>query len=272
MSKRFSESEAQRIFARAAERQHAAADEEAGLTVEELEEIGRTAGLDPAFVRAAAADALRPDPVAEDAHDALGMPRHVRRERLIPGTVDDEAWARIVADLRARFKTSGVASQIGPLREWTTSASDNAQPAQISLHTEGEATRVVAEQSFRNSRLGFGIGGGVNLAMGLIFSVVALTAEPDMWIPAVVLASFSLVFLLGAVLGMRSHARRQAERFEGAMDRIELALREATPEPVAQAAAPEAAASADARIVPALLDGDAPDAAPRPTRRGRTRS
>ena len=117
MTRRYSEEDAQRIFALVAERQRASLGADSGLSLAELEEAARAAGLDPSLVAGAAAevDAL---PDAED-RTLAGAPVEVVRQRLIGRSVDDDTWAQMVAAARAEFGDAGMAGQIGRLREWT---------------------------------------------------------------------------------------------------------------------------------------------------------
>ena len=243
MPKRFSEADARRIFALAAERQHEAGQEEPGLTLEELEEVGRAAGLDPAFVREAAADALRPEPVRLT-RTVLGVPTEIRRERFVRGEVTDEAWAQVVMDLRQRFNKAGVVTEIGPVREWRSVAGDNRQAVVVTLTAERDGTRAVVERTQTQMALGFGIGTGTNALMGLLFLLFSLveTGTPGLIVPAMVLLGFAALFGAGSYIGMRRHGRRQAESFEAALDRIDLAVRDARPlaETSPEAVAPEA--------------------------------
>ncbi|MEM6325799.1 MAG: hypothetical protein AAF791_01640 [Bacteroidota bacterium] len=252
MPKRFSEADAQRIFALAAERQHESGQEEPGLSLEELEEVGRAAGLDPAIVREAAMDALRPE-ATSTTRRVLGMPLEFRRERFIRGAVTDEAWAQIVVDLRRQFNKTGLVTDIGPLREWRSEANDQRQPVTVTLSPEREGTRVVIEQAQAQTALGLGIGLATNLLMGLMFLVFATveTGEPDLIFPATILLTFAAVFGFGAFFGMRGYSRRQLEKFDATLDRIDLAVRDA--ERPAAPASVEASTEAP-RLDPALLD------------------
>lgn len=259
MPKRFSEADAQRIFAAAAERQHERGQTETGLSVEELEEIGRAAGLDPALVREAAMDSLRPEPVSYT-KTVLGMPTQFRRERFIRGDITDEAWAQIVADLRRQFNKPGLVTDIGKVREWRSHMNDQMQPVTVTLAPERDGTRVVIERSQTQTVLGLGIAAGVNFFMGLIFLVFANveTGEPDLIFPAAVMLLFALVFATGTYFGMRTHGRRQIESFDTVLDRIDLAVRDTQPLAEPASRAPEAP---ERRIDAALLNGQAePDA------------
>ncbi len=267
MPKRFSEADAQRIFARAAERQHEQGKAESGLSIEELEEVGRAAGLDPEFVREAAMSALLPDPAATT-KTVLGIPLAFRRERFIRGTVTDDTWAQIVMDLRRQFDKPGLVTDIGSLREWRSVASDSQQPVTVTLSPERGGTRVVIEQSQTNTALGLGIATATNAVMGTIFAIMALTGiEGDMFIPAIVMLTFAAVFGGGAYGGMRTYASTQTTKFDATLDRIDLALRDAQEasgaEPLAEAPEP----TRQGRMDPRLLDIESENGTPEAGRR-----
>ncbi|MEL6614758.1 MAG: hypothetical protein AAFQ43_03420 [Bacteroidota bacterium] len=269
MPKRFSEADAQRIFAAAAERQHERGQTETGLSVEELEEIGRAAGLDPALVREAAMDSLRPEPVSVT-KSVLGMPTAFRRERFIRGEVSDEAWAQIVLDLRRQFNKTGLVTDIGKVREWRSHANDQMQPTTVTLAPERDGTRVVIERSQTQTVIGLSIGTLTNFVMGLIFLVFANveTGEPDLIFPGLIMLAFALIFATGTYFGMRSHGRRQAETFDTALDRIDLAVRDTQPLADASFAAEPLAPEAPApRLDAALLNREAEADADGPGRR-----
>lgn len=245
MPKRFTEADAQRIFALAAERQHESGQDETGLTLEELEEVGRAAGLDPAFVREAAMDALRPETTGTTRR-ILGMPLEIRRERFIRGTVTDEAWAQAVVEMRRQFNKPGLVTDIGPLREWRSDVGENKQPVTVTLTPERGGTRIVVEQSQTQAMLGLGIATGVNALMGVIFALLALTGvESDMFVPAIIMLVIAAVMGGGTYGGMRGYSRSQSRKFEAVLDKIDLAARNAR-----EPEAPERTGQID----PALLD------------------
>lgn len=116
----FSEQEARDVFARAARDQQAAqtaADPSAGLTLDELQEIGRASGLDPAFV-AAAARAVAVGVPESRRDDWLGVPLSVAHTALLPDPPSDDLWEPLVADARRTFGARGRVETVGRLREW----------------------------------------------------------------------------------------------------------------------------------------------------------
>ena len=118
--RRYDEHEIAEIFRRAAADQEAAQQTLApadGLTLAELEAIGRDAGITPAFIARAAASLDRPV-ATPPPKTVLGLPISVARTVELPGTFTDEDWDRLAADLRETFQAHGTAQRDGSLRQW----------------------------------------------------------------------------------------------------------------------------------------------------------
>jgi hypothetical protein len=117
--RRYTEVEAAEIFRRAAEAEPGAARGVApaqGLTLAQLQEIGREAGLDPALVARAAIAVSAPGGVTTR---VLGLPLGVGRTIELDRPFTDEAWERLVADLRVTFAARGRLRYDGPFRQWS---------------------------------------------------------------------------------------------------------------------------------------------------------
>lgn len=103
------------ILKRAAELQATAdrtADLRPGLTLKELEHVAADAGLDPRFVRQAAAEregTQRPSLRRASERNAT----HIFSERHVAGALTDESWEDVVLELRHRFDTDLGASMMG---------------------------------------------------------------------------------------------------------------------------------------------------------------
>lgn len=266
----FSEEEARDVFARAAREQqaaHEAADSGAGLTLDELQEIGRASGLDPAFVAAAAAGLGAPA-VSHAPATWLGMPVEVKRTRLLPGPLSDEAWEQTVEALRAQFGGPGITSQFGRVREW-------ASPSRSGLATEHSVyvsvrptasggTEVTVEQRGMKENVGAVPGfAGTFGAFGLLLGALFLFGSFErgvLILPALLLAAALLSSVVG-VPAMRAWARRLDARFEAALDRIDLLARADTPTAVPEPL-PDLGDDATARLAAPRLDLDALGAEP----------
>ncbi|HEX8386801.1 MAG TPA: hypothetical protein VF576_11490 [Rubricoccaceae bacterium] len=274
MARTFTEAEAQRVFARVAERQRAQAPADGGLTLEDLEDAARAAGLDPSLVASAAAEVDAPAPP----RGLLGAPTETARRRLVRGRVSDEAWEAMVAAARAEFGRTGTAGLVGRTREWTAATGGgNAQAVtRLALEPVGDDTRVVVTRSSQDVAVGFTIAGAVTSVMAVVFTALAAAGvDPELWIPAAIMTAMGVLFLGGSQIGLRVWHRRQEGRVDALLDRLELVARDAAPAATAAplvTAAPLAGGpgTAGGRVDPGLLDDEAPDTpgagAPRRTR------
>ena len=115
--RRFSEREIREVFERAAAQQQAASRPSEGLTLAEMQEVAASAGIAPEFVAAAAQAVALGEP--ERGRTTAGpVPTGVYHTELLPGPPSDDAWARLVADLRRTFGAEGTVRVDGPVREW----------------------------------------------------------------------------------------------------------------------------------------------------------
>ena len=262
MPRRFSEEEAQRIFALVADRQRQASGD-AGLTLEELEEAARAAGLDASLVAVAAAE-LDAQPHAEKT--LLGAPVEVLRTRLIDGPLSEDAWAGMVAQARREFGQPGMAGQIGRLREWTviSGGTKNGTVTRLTAEPTDRGTRVTLSRSVHEAVKGLALATVIQAAMGVMFGVLAAAGvESEMWIVAAILLSVGLLMGAGTQIGTRVWQRHQGGRFEALLDRLELVARDVTEADAAPGLeAPgraEEGRTGAGRIDPGLLDDEAPD-------------
>lgn len=89
-----------------------------GLTLAELQEIGREVGVAPERI-AEAASALDRRPGALARRTYLGMPVAVGRTVDLPRAPTDREWALLVTELRETFGAQGTDRSRGDLRQWT---------------------------------------------------------------------------------------------------------------------------------------------------------
>lgn len=251
MPHRFSEDDARRIFARAAERQRVDAPEE-GLTLAELQEIGLAAGLDPTNVAAAVAEIQAGGGHAPGPSFA-GIPSEWRRVRVLPVAVTDAAWERMVADLRRTFKQTGTPSQIGRVREWTASLSGHgsADGLRFALEPTDAGTRVTAEIVYRDSvRALRGLSWAFPMVAALTGLLPLLSGRAELWILPVVLAVIFAAVVGGVAASFRVASGRKQRDLDALLDRFDVIARDTAPEP-------PTGRLDDARLGDALLD-DAP--------------
>lgn len=222
MSRQFSEDEARDIFARAAERQHATDTQGEGLTLAELQDIGRAAGLDPEHVAAAVAEAgQRPVTPAV----VTGVNVTPRTSRLVPGEMTDPVWEQVVARLRQTFGAQGIATDVGRVREWTSGSGSNLM---LTAEPAPGGTLVTIMTSREESGKGIiqlPIYGAVAAAMMATFLALGDFPSAYPWLIPALILGVTLLIALGIRQSLSSWSARRQGQFDGLGDQIELMMR-----------------------------------------------
>ena len=143
-----------------------------GLTLQQLQEVGREVGLSTnQITQAVATFEGRGEAVTRT--KSLGLPTSVSRIVPLPRDLSEREWERLVAELRTTFDTKGVLASHGSLREWSYG----------DLHAFVEPTETGYRLRMTDSRaalLGVGmIFGGIFFAMGLLI-LAALLSKGDL--------------------------------------------------------------------------------------------
>lgn len=216
MGRKFSKEEAERIFSLAAERQQAKRiDDVNQLSLAELEEAGLAAGIDPAFIREAAGDLLRPDRATEQ-RDFMGFPVELRESHVLEIPFEDEHWKKAVDIFTGVYNKPGSVTEIGTTRRWQSEPKESGIPVTIIAEKESHGTRFTIEKKTWPMTLGFGIGAAVNTLMGLMFGIIWLTTtgNEEMIFPAGIMLGIGL--LLGIIGGYstKTMARQDTQKFE----------------------------------------------------------
>jgi hypothetical protein len=195
---------------------------EEGLTLTDLQEIGREVGIPPdAVAQAAQSLDLRGQAVSRT---FLGLPIGVERTVALNRWLTDDEWEYLVVELREVFKARGTVKSYGSLRQWTNG----------NLHALLEPT-----PTGHRLRLGT-IKGNARASMTAGLATVGVAAAVTVAVAVagdVGGAMPGIAFLLVAGLGMfangalrlRSWARLRGRQMEGITAR--LALPPAPPPP-----------------------------------------
>jgi hypothetical protein len=179
-----------------------------GLTLVQLEEVGREVGLPPnRITQAVASFEGRGEPVPRG--KTLGLPISVGSIVALPRSPSDREWELLIAELRTTFGGKGEVTSQGSLREWSNGF----------LHAFIEPTETGHRLRLTDSRAGAVVGmgfGGFLLAFALLIFVVLLGKE-DPGFRFAVPAFFSLIgggLIAGSAMSLPGWAREQERRME----------------------------------------------------------
>jgi hypothetical protein len=191
--RRYGEEEVRKIFG-AATRQAAGepppASHEAGLTLRDLQEIGRDIGIEPAAVARAAAE-LDVGATKSPHRTSLGMPVQVGRIVPLPRPLSDLEWEQLVAALRSTFGARGRTSSQGGLREWVNG----------NLHAciePGENGYRLRLGTTKGDAAALNVIGAAGVATGA-FALVASVATGGVFVAMMIGASGAAAFLINGL-------------------------------------------------------------------------
>jgi hypothetical protein len=174
-TRRYGEDEVREIFALATtgdSRDAPVATDESGLTLEQLHQIGREAGIAPARIDEAAAR-LETHGQPTIVRRTLGMPIGVSRIVALPRAPNDHEWDQLVALFRTTFGVRGQVSSTGGLRDWSQGNLHIAVEPTANGHQLRLSTR--KEDALALNGIGF-VTGGMSALMG---AVVASAGKPE---------------------------------------------------------------------------------------------
>lgn len=181
-----------------------------GLTLAELQDIGREVGLAPdRLARAVAELEGRGRTLARAT--ALGMPSSVGRMVPLARAPTDREWELLIADLRTTFEARGQVTSHGNLREW----SSGSVHAFIEPTDDGYRLRL---SDSRTDGVAASVLGGFFLAFALMIFMVLL-GKDDPGVRFVVPAFFTLIGG-GLIAGPRVALPRWADERERQMEHI----------------------------------------------------
>jgi hypothetical protein len=177
--RRFNEKEVAAIIKRASELQQveSTGESSAGMSLAELEQIAREAGLDPAHVRRAASD-LDTRVTDRQPSPFFGAPTALVLERTIDGEVPSDEYEAIVLEIQRELGGVGSASGLGRTLVWTMTTHDHRRAAtrtvQVTVTPRNGRTTIRIEEPlgplagglFGGLMGGLG-GGGSGIAMGI---------------------------------------------------------------------------------------------------------
>lgn len=214
--RRYSEDEVNTILDRATEAQtsrSSTAPQGMGLTLRELQEIGREVGISEEEIARAATSIDRPTPAPTPDRTFLGQTIGVGRTVDLPRPLTDAEWHRLVVDLRETFDARGGLRDEGPFRQWSNGN------LQVFLEPSGTGQRLRLRTLKGNARPFQGMGlafMGVSLLRGFT-ELLGMSNDPT---DVLVFGIMGLVFFLGSRLTVPPWAATRARQFEAIIDRL----------------------------------------------------
>ncbi len=181
--RRFNDEEVALIIKRAAELQQTEqAEQEPGtaLSLSEVEEIAREAGIDPVLIRRAAVGLDQPSQTNRPSA-WVGSPTRLVFERVVEGEIPIEEFEPLIAEIRRTFGENGLPSVLGRTLAWSSSnrggrRRSTGRNIDVSVVTRGGVTTIRVEEELRNlvgalfgGLVGGGGGGttGATMAIGM---------------------------------------------------------------------------------------------------------
>ena len=218
-NRRYNEEEVQEILRRATETSHttdrAPATTE-GMSLGELQEIGREVGIDAALISQAAASLDRPSPAPAATRSFLGTTIGVGRTVHIDRPLSDAEWHRLVLDLRETFDARGKLREEGSFRQWTNG---NLQ-ALLEPTDSGARLRLSTLKSDARPVMMMGLGLTLFSILLVVGAVIGLAGDPDVFGESLILALAGIVLLATQRVRLPRWAETRELQMEGIIARL----------------------------------------------------
>lgn len=186
-----------------------------GLSLDQLQEIGRDIGIAPNVI-AGAADAVK-DSGTTVIRRFLGLPLRLERNVRLRRDFSEDEWDQVVADLREIFDAAGVLNEDGSLRQWSNGN------LQVVLEVNA-ITKRIRLRTFKGNALvllgaGLGICGAASAALAATFLNNAATDRRLVTVLAFMIAAGAAIVGVTA-LSLGPWARRRREQMSEVAARV----------------------------------------------------
>jgi hypothetical protein len=182
-----------------------------GLTLGQLQEIGRDVGIAPEHISNAAQAVSRGDLVPTRAQRWLGLPIGVSRTVDFGRPVDDAEWDRLVVLLRETFHATGRIDRSGNFREWR----NGNLHALLEPTATGHRLRLTTRKGNAAARLAIGL---VTLATAGIMVTMQLSeglgSTPTEYVLPAILAALGALNIGVTAFGLPTWARTRAAQMQ----------------------------------------------------------
>ena len=248
--RKFSDEEVALIIKRAAELQQTEQVEQessTALTLSEVEQIAREAGIDPLLIRRAAHGLDRPAETSRKGSWA-GAPTRLVFERVIDGEISNDEFEPLVNEIRRTFGDNGMPSVIGRTLAWSSTPIGGRRRSRgrridVSVTTRAGVTSIRVEEEMSSlagalygGLVGGGAGGTTGMSIGLGIGVLhSAPLAALIWVA--VAGGF---FTLARTIFGRISAKRE-EELSSLANRLEEQVQSVAVQPAPQVTASSAA-------------------------------
>ena len=150
-----------------------------GLSLAELEEIAAEAGIDPTFLRRAAAEMASGETDPGGWERITGERLTLVREAVVAGELDQDGFERVVTAIQMTAREHGQPSLMGRTLTWRAETASKTRTIQVTVTSRDGETHIRAEERlhqmasglFAGSVLGVGTGLGVGAGLPLAINV-----------------------------------------------------------------------------------------------------
>jgi len=164
----------------------------AGLSIEELQQVGNEAGLNPDLILKAAAELQQSGPSRQK--NFFGGPVSYSNDFVLDGEIDAATWEEMIAAIRGTFKDPGVVTTRENVFEWTSQG--ETEKAQVTALISNGKTKVslfwtepvIAIPLFIPSLI------GTIISLPITFESLEWSGFPAF---ALIMSTFMTLFLLG---------------------------------------------------------------------------
>ena len=219
--RRYNEDEVAAIFERAAEAQQAGRRQlpsGEGMTLADLQEIGRDVGIPAELVAQAARSLDRGGP--SSSRTLLGLPIGVGLTVDLDRRLSDHEWERLVIDLRETFDARGTVRSDGSFRQWTNG---NLQ-ALLEPTPTGQRLRLRTVKGDARAFIAAGLGSlGITAPWLIAVIVSGKLGDPGALTGVAFLSAVGVGMLGLGALRLPAWARLRRRQMEGVASRLALA-------------------------------------------------
>jgi hypothetical protein len=184
-----------------------------GMTLQQLTDVAREAGLSPEAVVRAAGAVQRGDLVPTTRITAYGLPIGVGRIVEFSRRVTDAEWERMVVALRETFQARGTMRQEGSLRSWN----NGNLTAMLEPTATGHRLRLTTRKGDASGMISLGI---TMLSIAAVMATIVLFKEgsPMPWWSPGVFVGIGLAAIGPTLLRLPRWARTRAAQMEAFAD------------------------------------------------------